>query len=177
MLRTFGTVLLVIGAVTGALARQTLRSPTLAGQLTTAMAEQKLEAIAAEDPDEADRFVAALFFPNAQLLVVSARHASGSLLRARLAHKQYRDVYLDLQASPIANTSRFYQDMDADGLCSARDQMADVVYNDGATRTIFDGDWKKHTSSEKEYQQLLSTTDDGYSRLLTILLSQLTGDS
>src|SRR5687767_5589915 len=101
MLRTFIIVLLVGGGVAAAPPGPASRSAPLAKQLTAALAEQRLDAIAAQHPDEPDRFVAALFFPNAQLLVISARHASPALLQARLTHKQYRDVYLDLQAAPL----------------------------------------------------------------------------
>jgi hypothetical protein len=174
MLRAFAVALFVVGTLATAPA-QVLRSVTLTKQLTAAMSEQKLEAIAARDPDEADRFVAALLFPDAQLLVVSARYGSPLLLQARLAHKQYRDVYLDLQSAPVRDSSWFFQDMKADGLCSERDQVADVVYTGGKAPTIFDGDWKKHGLSEKAYEEMLSGADDRYSRLLSILLTELKG--
>lgn len=175
MLRTFIIVLLVGGVVAAAPPDPASRSATLAKQLTAALTEQRLEAIAAQHPDEPDRFVAALFFPNAQLLVVSARYASPPLLQARLTQKQYRDVYLDLQASPVPNSSVFFQDMKADGLCSSRDQTADLLYDGSAAPTIFDGDWRKHNLSEKEYEQQRTAADERYSRLLEILLAQQRG--
>ena len=175
MLRVFGLVLLIDVVLAAAPADQTSRSATLAKQLTASLTEQKLDAIAALDPDEPDRFVAALFFPNAQLLVVSARYASPPLLLARLTQKQYRDVYLDLQAAPVPDSSVFFQDMNADGLCSSRDQTADLLYNGKGAPTIFDGDWKKHNLSEKEYEQQLTSADERYSRLLEILLAQQRG--
>jgi hypothetical protein len=171
MLRTFTIVLLVGGYVAAASPEPTLRSATLAKQLATALTERRLEAIAAQHPDEPDRFVAALFFPNAQLLVVSARHASPVWLQARLTQKEYRDVYLDLQASPVPNSSVFFQDMKADGLCSSRDQTADLLYSGSEAPTIFDGDWTKHNLSENEYEQELTAADERYSRLLEILLA------
>jgi hypothetical protein len=175
MLRTFIIVLLVGGVVAAAPPDPASRSATLAKQLAAALTEQRLEAIAAQDPDEPDRFVAALFFPDAQLLVVSARYASPQLLQARVAHKQYRDVYLDLQGAPVPDSGIFFQDMQADGLCSSRDQTADLLYKGNAASTIFDGDWKKHNMSEKEYDQQLAAADERYSRLLEILLAQLRG--
>src|SRR5688572_22208163 len=175
MLRTFTLVLLVGGVVAAAPQDAASRSATLAKQLTAALTEQRLEAIAAQHPDEPDRFVAALFFPNSQLLVVSARYASPQMLQARLTHKQYRDVYLDLSASPVPNSSVLFHDMNADGLCSSRDQTADLLYNGNEAPAIFDGDWKKHNLSEKEYQQQLAAADERYSRLLEILLAQSRG--
>jgi hypothetical protein len=176
MLRIFGLALLVHAVLAAAPADQTSRSATLAKQLTAALTEQRLEAVAAQHPDEPDRFVAALFFPDAQLLVVSARYASPALLQARLSHKEYRDIYLDLQSSPIPNSSVFFQDMAADGLCAGRDQTADLLYDGSATPAIFDGDWRNHDSSEKEYQQQFTAADERYSRLLEVLLAQLRGN-
>ena len=175
MLKTLTIVLLVGDLAVAAPAERVSRSSTLAKQLTTALTDQRLDAIAAQHPDEPDRFVAALFFPNAQLLVISARYASPASLQARLAQKQYRDVYLDLQGSAVPQSSVFFQDMDADGLCTSRDQTADLLYRGTTAPTVFDGDWKKHDSSEKEYEQEVAAADERYSRLLEILLTQQRG--
>jgi hypothetical protein len=152
-----------------------LRSRSLARQLTTALSAQGLDAIAAQDPDEPDRFVAALFFPGSQLLIISARYASPSVMHARLSSKQYRDVYLDLQQAAIANTSWFLQDMMADGLSADRDQTADVLYVGSAT-TVFDNDWHKHNLSQQQYAEQVSKADQRYARLLDALLAQLRRD-
>jgi hypothetical protein len=159
-MRTFIIDLLVGGVVVGVAPEPTSRSATLAKQLTIALKDQQLEAIAAQHPDEPDRFVAALFFPNAQLLVVSARYASPQLLQARLTLRQYRDLYLDLSASPVPHRSVFFQDMNAGGLCSSRDQTADLLYNGTEAPTIFDGDWKTHNLSEQEYEQHRTAADE-----------------
>lgn len=149
-------------------------STVVAKQLTTALFEQKLDAIAAKDPDEPDRFVAALFLPDSQLLVVSARYAAPSILESKVAQHQYRDVYLDLQGAAIPSTTVFYQDMKADGLCAGRDMVPDVVFDKGsATPTIFDADWDKHKMSQKAYEQQYIAADQQYSRLLELLLTQL----
>ena len=101
--RSLGLVLLVATVVPAAPLDRPSHSAAIATQLAKALSEQGLSAIAAQDPDEPDRFIAALFFAKSQLLVVSERYALPSLLTARLAQKQYRDVYLDLSASSIAN--------------------------------------------------------------------------
>ena len=172
MLKTCGILLLVCAALGAAPAERSVRSAVLAKQLGAALLEQRLEAIAARDPDAADRFVAALFFPDSQLLVISASYSSPSLLEQKLVQKNYRDVYLDLGTSQFANTSVFFQDMKADGLCDGRNQTADILY-EGGTSTIFDGDWKKHGLSEQEYEQRLTDVDQRYSRLLELLLAEL----
>jgi hypothetical protein len=153
-----------------------LRSAKLATNLTAALANQKLEAIAAADPDDPGRFIAALLAPG-QLLIISARPASPDTIQARLIHRQYRDIYLDLQASTVADGKWFLQDMQADGLCAGRDQVADIVYEANIAATVFDGDWKSHGWSEKEYQERLGTIDQRYSQLLEVLLGALSTGS
>jgi predicted Rossmann fold nucleotide-binding protein DprA/Smf involved in DNA uptake len=174
--RSLILVLLVATLVPAAPLDRASQSATIATDLAKALSEQRLDAIAAQDPDEPDRCIAALFFANSQLLVVSARYASPSLLTARLAQKQYRDVYLDLSASSIADTSIVIHDLNADGLCARRDQAADVVYDRSQIAKIFDGDWDKH-KSDKTYEQQFVAADQQYSRLLKILLAQLRGAS
>jgi hypothetical protein len=174
--RSLTSVLLVATLAPAAELDRTAQSATVAMELANALSEQKLDAIAAQDPDEPDRFIAALFFANSQLLVVSARSASPSLLQARLAHKQYRDVYLDLSAASIAGTSMLFQDMNADGLCARRGQAPDVVYDGSHTATIFGGDSDKQKSGDA-YEQQFAVTDRQYSRVLGVLLAQLRGAS
>jgi hypothetical protein len=170
--RSLALVLLVATLVPAAPVDRASHSATIATELAKALAEQRLDAIAAQDPDEPDRFIAALFFADSQLLVVSARHSSPSLLKARLAHKQYRDVYLDLSGSSMAGTSILFQDMNADGLCARLGQATDVVYEGSHKAKIFDGDWDKHKSDDT-YERQFVVADQQYSRVLSVLLAQL----
>jgi hypothetical protein len=152
------------------------RSPAIAKQLTAALSALKLDAVAAKDPDEPDRFIAALFYPG-QLLVVSAKYPAPAALDAKIAQKQYHDVYLDLQSSAIAKTSIFFQDLNADGLCSSRDQAADVLYDGSAAPKVFDADWDKHKMSEKAYEQAYAAADSQYARMLQILLGSVKSET
>jgi hypothetical protein len=172
MLRTCGIVLLVCAVLAAAPPERTIRSAALAQQLGAALLEHNLEAIATRDPEGADRFVAALFFPGSQLLVISASFTAPALLDQKLAQKNYREVYLDLGSTQFADTSLFFQDMKADGLCSDRNQTADILY-EGPASTIFDGDWQKQGLSQQAYEQRLADMDDRYSRLLELLLMQV----
>jgi hypothetical protein len=167
-----GLVLLVVTLVPAALLDRVSQSAAVATQLTKGLSERGLDAIAAQDPDEPDRFIAALLFADSQLLVVSARSTSPSLLTDRLAHKQYRDVYVDLSGSSIADSSILFHDMNADGLCGRRDQKADIVYEGSQAPKIFDGDWDKR-KSDKSYEQQFVLADKQYTRLLNILLIHL----
>jgi hypothetical protein len=173
MLKLF-VVMVVGGLIAAADPAPPLQSSALARELAKTLSSQQLEAIAAQDPDDPERFIAALFAPG-QLLVVSRRHVSPAAIQARLSQRQYRDVYLDLQASPATDGSWFLQDMQADGLCAVREQTADILYAGNDAPAVFDGDWKTRGSSEKAYQQELIAADQRYARLLEVLLRQLHG--
>jgi hypothetical protein len=172
MVKSFAIVLLIPLVVAAAPPERTLRSGPLARDLAAALQQRGIDAIAARDPDASDRFVAALFYPNAQLLVISARYASPPLLDARLSERRYRDVYLDLGSAAIPNTSVLVHDISADGLCDSRDKSADIVY-EGSVTSLFDADWKRHSPSEHEYMDRLSDADARYSRMLELLIAEL----
>jgi hypothetical protein len=172
MLKIFATM--VLGGLLAAADAPPLQSASLARELVKTLTSQQLEAIAAQDPDDPERFIAALVAPG-QLLVVSKRHTSPAAIQARVAQRQYRDVYVDLQSSPPTDGGWFLQDMQADGLCAGRDQIADILYSGKDAPALFDGDWKARGLSEKEYQQQLTAADQRYTRLLEVLLRQLHG--
>ena len=172
MVKGFAIALLISVSVAAAPSERTLRSGPLAKELGAALQQRGLDAVAARDPDESDRFVAALFYPNAQLLVISGRYAAPPLLEARLSQKQYREVYLDLGGASIPNSSVLVHDMNADGLCDSRDKSADILY-EGNVTSMFDADWKSHTRSEHEYMQQLFAADERYSRMLELLLAEV----
>lgn len=70
-------------------------STPAAQELSTLLVQNNLDSIATKDPEESDRFIAALFFPHSQLLVVAARYAAPSLLDEKLAKRQYREIYTE----------------------------------------------------------------------------------
>ncbi|HZR23977.1 MAG TPA: hypothetical protein VFA59_10345 [Vicinamibacterales bacterium] len=150
------------------------KSAALAKQLTAALDAGKLDAVAAKDPESPDVFYAALYFPNAQLLVVSAKYSAPQILDARLAKKEFRDTYIDLNSASIPSTKVFIMDVGADGLKpkGGDNQGVDTV-DDGGKTMAFDGDWKKQKISEQDYQKAFSNADGKYSQILTALIAQL----
>jgi hypothetical protein len=148
---------------------QTLASTEAARTLVDALERTGLNSIAAVDPATADTFVAALYIPRSQLLVVSARHPSVDAVSHRIAMRQYREVYLDLQTSPTPTHKFFVQDAGADGLLSARPGSGevDVLYEDGSRQTLFNGE--ADGLSRTEYERKLAIADTHYTRLLTLL--------
>src|SRR3979409_724721 len=120
-----------------ALAQESKSAP-LAKQLTAALDAGKLDSIAAKDPSAPDLFVAALYFPGAQLLVVSAKYSVPQLLNERLTKREYRDVYLDLNGASVADTKVFIEDPGADGLkVKHEDNTAFDAIEMGGKRTMF----------------------------------------
>jgi len=152
---------------------QDSKSAPLAKQLAAALDEGKLDSIAAKDPSAPDAFVAALYFPGLQLLVISGKYSVPQLLTERVGRKEYRDVYLDLNGASIADTKVFIEDPGADGLRAKReDNQAFDQCEMAGKRTMFNGDWKMQKMSEQDYMKTYSAADDRYSQILTALLAQ-----
>jgi hypothetical protein len=147
-------------------------SAGLAANLASLMGARQLDAVAAEDPEAPQRFVAALFIPNAQLLVVSAQYPAAAELQAQLAQQNYRDVYTALHQPAAEQTRFFLMDAGGDGLRSD-DESVDVLYEKGTIQTLFDGRWKPQGLSEAAYRKRAHDAEARYSRLLSILTSAL----
>ena len=148
------------------------KSTAAAKQLTEVLDRLKLDAIAAPDPTDAGTFVAALYFQGGQLLVVSAKYSAPTLLVAKLAKKDYRDVYIDLNAASVAGSKIFVMDQTCDGLVAKPGDNAPDTWEVGTTTTVFDGDWKKSKMSEDDYNKAFSSADEKYARILALLTDQ-----
>ena len=147
--------------------------PPLAKQLAAALDAGKLDSIAAKDPAAPDVFVAALYFPGMQLLVISGKYAVPQLLNDRVGRKEYRDVYLDLNGASAADTKVFIEDPGADGLKAKREEnQAFDQCEIAGKRTMFNGDWKTQKMSEQDYMKAYSAADDRYAQILAALLAQ-----
>jgi hypothetical protein len=148
-------------------------SAAAARELTYALDRSGLNAIAVADPEEPGRFVAALYIPGSQLLVVSADHPSVDGIKHRLAKREYREVYLDLQGTPAPQNKLFVQDAGADGVLSALPERGavDILYEDGVRQTLFNGDSKGQNLTSAEYDAALARADARYARLLMLLAS------
>src|SRR5262245_22234160 len=103
---TMAVAMLALPAATSA---QESKSAGLARQLASARDAGKLDSIAAKEGSAADVFCAALYFPGAQLLVVSAKYSVPQLLSDRLGKKEYRDTYLDLNGAAVPGSKVFIQ--------------------------------------------------------------------
>jgi hypothetical protein len=164
------TILAILG-FSGEGAAQRLLSPEAARELVRALDSAGREDIATVDSADSGTFVAALHVPGGLMLVVSARHPSVEGLTHRIAARQYRDVYLDLQGTPTPQHKFFVQDSGADGISNARPEGGgvDVLYEDDVTQTLFNGQPKAQKLTPAEYAARLAATDARYASLLTLL--------
>ena len=155
-------------AVSAAPDGQDPRSAAPAKALATALDAAKLDAVAAPDPANPGMFVAAMYIPGAQLLVVSAKYSAPTLITDKITKKEYRDAYMDLQAASVAGTRVFIQDMLADGLVAKPDGPGDV-FEEGSKSITFDGSWKKAKMTEDDYMKAFADADEKYAKILTLL--------
>ena len=158
------TLVVLLAAEVGA---QAPTSTQLARQLVTTLAGTGVDAIAARDPQDPGRAIAALVFPESQLLVVSAPYSDAAGLDALLTHRMYREVYSALQQPSISTGKVFFQDMGCDGF---QPGSVDVMYENGKTQTVFDGNWKKQGLSQSVYQQRARDAETRYAQLLSALI-------
>lgn len=129
--------------------------------------------IAAEDPADPTRFVAAMLIPELQLLVVSAKYPVPVLLREHVLTGRYREAYQDLQATVRGEARIRIDDLLANGLAlkPLEGQPADAVTRGGKT-VQFDGQWRQAKLSEKAYIDAFEKAEKDYSRLLGLLIAR-----
>jgi hypothetical protein len=168
----FAALLASLAAPVGA---QTATSAINARVLTGLLDARGLDAIAARDPDVPSRFVAALYLAGSQLLVVSGEYPAPVLLEQRAGRGEFREIYMELQGASPPEARLFVHDMGADGLRSACDPGApfDVVYEHGALRTTFDGNWAGQGLTAAEYARRFASDDERYARMLAALIAAL----
>ena len=162
---------LTLSVCATALAQES-KSAAAAKALTAALDAAKLDAIAAKDPSKPDVFYSALYFPGAQLLVVSAQYAAPLHMDDQLAKKNYRDIYLDLFSASVSGTRTSVTDLGANGLVAEPEDNQPFDTYDAGKPLAFDGEWDQQKISEAEYKKAFAEADDHYSRILTALLAQ-----
>lgn len=150
------------------------KSSTAAKELVQALDAAKLESIATADAANPGVFIAALYIPNTQLLVVSAKYSAPPLLVDRINAKDYQAVYVDLQSASVRGSKVFVMDQGCNGLLSkpSGDDPADS-FDEGDTSVTFDGDWKKAKMVEAAYTKTFAEADDRYAKMLGLLVAQV----
>jgi len=175
MVSRFALVALMAVAFTPCTARaQELKSAELVKQLTGLLDQKKIDAIAAPDALNPGAYVAALYFPGTQLLVVSAKYSAPAMLTELLARKDYKAVYAELTSASVPGSKLFVNDVYANGLAlkPSGSNPPDSIES-GATQATFDGAWKKAKIAEADYIKSYNDADAAYTRVLQALINQL----
>lgn len=151
-------------------APQESKSAPLAKQLTQLLDASKLSTIAAADPSGG--FVAALYIPGTQLMVVSGKFPTPDSGIYRLEKQEYRELYMDLMGGALPGSRQVATDVSCDGFASKprRDVPADT-WEQGDKTHSFEGS-RKAKLSDEAYQQVYTAADTQYARILEILLAQ-----
>ncbi len=96
------------------------------------------------------------------------------VFQQRIANRQYRDVYMDLQGPATQKGRLFVMDLGADGLRYRPDgDVFDITYHSGADQVSFDGDWKDQKMTREQYDQRFKNDDERYARMLAALEREL----
>lgn len=150
------------------------KSAALAKELAQQLDQAKLEHIAARDPEDNTRFIAAMYFPGLQLITVAGKYGAPVLINEKLLNHNYKDAYIDLSSASDRATRVTVEDLRADGLPTAKlkDGPPDSI-DQGAVNFVFDFDWKKAKLSEDEYMKKVVAADAQYAKLLTVLLAEV----
>ena len=155
-------------------AAQDLRSGEVVKQLTQLLDSKKLDTIAVADAKNPGTFIAAMYIPGTQLLVVSAKYAAPAMLTELVARKDFKGVYIELSSASVPSSKLLVMDAYANGLLHkpTGDQPADSIER-GGTVSTFDGGWKKAKIAEADYMKTFGEADAAYIQLLQLLLTQL----
>ena len=173
MLKIVSSALLLpaFAVVISASGPQEPKSGPLAKELAQALDAGKAEAIAAADPSTGG-FVAALYIPGTQLLVVSGKFDNPEIGNVRLAKKEYRELYMDLMGASVAGSRQFASDVSCDGFIFKPDGETPADTWEIANKTqAFEGA-KKAKLSDEAYLKAYSDADAQYAHILRLLIAK-----
>jgi hypothetical protein len=150
---------------------QESKSAPLARELRQLLESAKLDSIAAPDPANG-KFVAALYIPGTQLLVVSGKFESTEIGPYRISNKEFRELYMDLMGGSVAGSKVIASDISADGLVfKPSNGVPGDSWEHGAKNMAFEGA-KKAKLKDEEYHKAYSDADTEYARMLALLIQQ-----
>jgi hypothetical protein len=157
-----------------AVAQDSSKSAALAKELVAMLDQAKASTFAAKDPAKEDEYVAAMYFPGSQLLVVTAKYSVPIYVNEKLGRKEYMEVYIDLNSASVPASKIFVSDLQANGLVARPEEgQAFDTFEEGGKATPFDRNWKKRDMTEEDYMKAFASADERYSRMLSILIAQI----
>lgn len=147
---------------------------TIAAQVAAQFEAEHLDALAAEDPNEPGRFVAAIYV-GGHLLTISTVHPSPAFVRQEIAAANHRYVYSILSTSGKTRGRLFVEDFGTPGLTIEHDPMGsfDITWRDAVREVTFDGDWGAQQLSEAEYYRRFANDAVEYEGMLRLLAAAL----
>ena len=148
------------------------KSAPLASELVKLLDSLKLDSVAGSRG--VNDYVAAMYFPGSQLVVVSAKTSVPDRMKYLILQKSYKDLYVELNGAVDQASKVFISDLGANGLQFKREknQPFDTVDTAGKS-TPLDGDWRKAKLSEQEYTKIYIAQDEAYSQMLQALIATL----
>lgn len=129
--------------------------------------------LAAKLPDGPGEYVGALYLPSVpQLLVVTAHFEPPVLMDERLAKRDYREAYTDLNSASKVGTRVFFEDLKVDGFMPRREgsDPFDMYTAADGRRLQFDGDAGKQKMTDAEYAAAFAKADELYAKAVQALL-------
>lgn len=174
MLHSFSAAAVVtvtVLATASLAAAQDSKSAPLARELAKALDAANLQTIGAADP-ETGGFVAAIYVPGTQLLVVGGKFQTPDIGNYRISKKEFRELYMDLNGGAVPASRWFASDILADGLAlkPSNGSPADA-WEAGTSKLEFAGA-KKAKLKDDEYHKAYSDADMQYARILSLLIAQ-----
>ena len=157
-----------------AAAAQEPKSAAPAKELAQLLTSKKLDSIAARMPGSLEEFVGALAFPG-QLMVVWAKTTAPSVVNEKLMLKDYKEVYIDLNAASVMDSRHFVTDLGPDGLRAKPEQKQGPSdsHDLGAKSMRFDGNWREDKMSEADYVKAHAEADVAYARAIQALIDEI----
>ena len=153
------------------------KSAPLATALVKMLDAMKLDAVAGSRGAN-DEFVAAMYFPGSQLVVVNAKTTVPDRMKYLILQKSYKDLYVELNGAVDQASKTFISDLGANGLQFKREKNQPFDTVDAAGKsTPLDGDWRKAKISEQEYTKVYQAHDEAYSQMLQALIATLKSSS
>lgn len=169
--KTAAILTVVFATAASSAAAQDSKSGPLARELAKVLDANKLDTIGASDP-ETGGFVAAIYVPGTQLLVVGGKFQTPDIGNYRISKKEFRELYMDLNGGSEPGSRMFASDILADGLAlrPSNGSPADM-WESGTSKLEFSGA-KKAKLKDAEYEKVYSDADTAYARILSLLIAQ-----
>src|ERR1700733_9804388 len=155
------------------------KSTAAVKEVVDLLTAKHLTAFATHNGD-ANKFVAALLVPGAELFVVGATYDRPGDLDYEIEHGDFTSTYEDLRSGVIAHDRVIVEDMGPNGIVPTpkKNEQFDTI-TIGTEKHTFDGNFAEpnhhdaHKMAYDDYVKAYTDADDRYTQLLTALIGAL----